>query len=128
MSNKILYLPQNKIIRGDDTCKIKLTKTSGQPKKSQLSYNEYLQITMNNHIKWCEEQGKDVSFLRKFRPMKFRANEKKFNKWTFMCAHNKCGFLDQENCDYEGHDCCHKTWKVKVGSTYANVAFFKCFF
>ena len=46
---------------------------------------------------------------------------------NFICLHNKCGFLDKENCD-SSLNCCHKGFTVPTDGSWVTTAFLRAAF
>ena len=46
---------------------------------------------------------------------------------SFVCFHNKCGFLFERDCT-DLLNCCHHTFSVNKTGNYTNLAFMRCWF
>ena len=76
----------------------------------------------------CWSKGLDTQILKFLQPIKIRSFDiGRGGGIPFLCCLNKCGFLTPEFCD-KGIHCCHHTFSISPGATYANNAFLRCCF
>ena len=52
---------------------------------------------------------------------------RKHNQWSYLCAHNSCGFFHPDNCS-DVAKCCHHSFSISPASYYGYIGFMKCFF
>ena len=58
-----------------------------------------------------------------------KRSQKVLGPLSYMCIHNRCGFINPYQCTHALGECCHQAWHVGVGEKMCSRAHLKtCFY